>query len=324
MVEKIKKYELYGLYCPFLGDVKYVGITQYGLSRRLGEHLRKPTNHLTKNWFNELKLKGYKPIIKLIKECDDYESLLKSEIEEIKRCKDKNINILNLSDGGNINPMFGKTHSEDIRKKISGRRKGIKMSDEQKKLHTERIKNLWSNREWSEKVRLKMKERVGEKNSNWKGGRYFMCSICGKKISYGHTNCVKCVPRNGENNSFYGKKHSQKVIDFITEKSRKFGNDNPNYKYDIGKDELYNLYIKENKTIIEISSYFNCSINTINKKLRQYKIFKPKSNIYNLVVDEIKNYLESGLNYVQIGNIYGCTNKIIYKFVKKHKLNVKQ
>ena len=105
---------------------------------------------------------------------------------------------------------------------------------------------------------------------------------------------------------------------------KKFGNVNPNFKYDIKSDELYDLYIIKNKTVIEISNLFNCAVNTINKKLRQHKIYKPKSNIYNLVVDDIKIHLINGLNYVQIGKIYGCSNKIIHKFVKKNNIYVKK
>jgi len=324
MNEKIKKFQLYGLYCPFSDDLKYVGITKNGLLRRLNSHLRKPTNYLTKNWFNELKLKGVKPIIKLIKECKDYKSLLKCEIDEIKRCRDENIKILNLSDGGDINPMYGKTHSEESRKKISGRKKGIKMSEEQRKIHSDRIKNLWNNEEWSEKIKEKMRQKVGEKNSNWRGGKSFIYCSCGKKIGYGRTYCQKCLPRTGENNPFYGKKHNQNVLNILSKKNKKYGKENHNFKYDISKDVLFDLYIKENKTIKEISVQFNCSINTINKKLRQYNIYKPKSNIYNLNVDAVQNNIKNGLNYVQIGNLYGCSNKHIYKFVKKHNIYVKK
>lgn len=78
-----------------------------------------------------------------------------------------------------------------------------------------------------------------------------------------------------------------------------------------------------NKKVKEISSIYNCAINTINKKLRIYSIYKPNSNIYNLNKDQIKNYLIEGLNYVQIGKLYGCSNKIIHKYVKKHNLYVK-
>ena len=45
---------------------------------------------------------------------------------------------------------------------------------------------------------------------------------------------------------------------------------------------------------------------------------KPLSNKYNLNIDDIKNYIKEGLNLVQIGNKYGCSNKIIHKYIKKH------
>jgi len=40
--------------------------------------------------------------------------------------------LFNLADGGDINPMLGKTHNEESRKKISLTHKGRKMTDEQK------------------------------------------------------------------------------------------------------------------------------------------------------------------------------------------------
>ena len=52
-------------------------------------------------------------------------------------------------------------------------------------------------------------------------------------------------------------------------------------------------------------------------------ITKPKSNIYGLNVGEISRYLSNGLNYVEIGKKFGCSNKIIYKFIKKHNLYAK-
>jgi hypothetical protein len=320
----MSNYKLYGLYCPITNELKYIGITKNDLNRRLSGHLYNPTNFLTKKWFYDLKNKDLKPIIKLIELFNSYEELLQGEIDEIQKCRKLNMEILNLHDGGKINPMLGKTHTDEARKKISLVHKGKIITEEQKEKRKERIRLLWSDEEWSKKMREKISENTkGDKNPNWKGGLSFIYCKCGKRINYYNTYCFNCLPRNGENNSFFGKKHNQKVIDFLREQSRKFGKDNPNYKYDINEDELYDMYINQNKTIVEISSYFKCAINTINKKLRQYKIYKPKSNIYNLMVDDIKNYLESGLNYVQIGNIYGCNNKIIHKFVKKHNLYVK-
>jgi hypothetical protein len=318
------KFELYGLYCPNTDILKYIGITKNGLNRRLNNHLKSPTNQFIASWFNDLKLENKKPIIKQIKECHSYDELLESEITEIAKYRKLGFDLYNLADGGNINPMLGKTHSEETRKKISLIHKGRKMTEEQKLKRKELLKQLWSDPEWSKKVRKKMGYNTkGEKNPNWRGGKRNIICKCGNKKSNYSLNCHKCRDINGEKNGFYGKRHSQETKDILRKKNMNFGNENPNFKYDIKKEELYDLYIIKNKTIKEISHLFNCAINTINKKLRQYEIYKPKSNIYNLVVDEIKDHLINGLNYVQIGNLYGCSNKIIHKFVKKNNLYVK-
>jgi predicted GIY-YIG superfamily endonuclease len=124
MTTNKKKYELYGLYCPISNNLMYVGITTNGLKQRLRGHLKSPTNHLMENWILGLKLLNTKPEIKLIKECIDYNDLLKSEIDEIKKCRNEKIGILNIADGGDINPMLGKTHTDEVRKKISQIHKG--------------------------------------------------------------------------------------------------------------------------------------------------------------------------------------------------------
>lgn len=318
------KFELYGLYCPDTDVLKYIGITKNGLNQRLYRHLKAPTNQFIASWFNDLTLENKKPIIRQIKECHSYDELLESEITEIAKYRKLGFDLYNLADGGNINPMLGKTHSEEARKKISLIRKGRKMTEEQKLKRKELLRQLWSNPEWSKRIREKMSyNSKGEKNPNWRGGKKNIICKCGNKKSNKSLNCNKCRDINGEKNGFYGKTHSQETKDILRKKNMKFGKENPNFKYDIKKEELYDLYIIKNKTIVEISHQFNCAINTINKKLRQYEIYKPKSNIYNLVVDEIKYHLINGLNYVQIGNLYGCSNKIIYKFVKKHNLYVK-
>jgi group I intron endonuclease len=56
-------------------------------------------------------------------------------------------------------------------------------------------------------------------NPNWKGGVSYIHCVCGKRIGYGHKHCSKCTPKSGENNPFFGKKHSEET----KEKLRKNG-----------------------------------------------------------------------------------------------------
>ena len=79
------KFELYGLFCPYTDEIKYIGITKNGLRSRLNQHLNSPTNQFISSWFNDLKSDVKIPVIKLSKECITYEELLQSEIKEIKK-----------------------------------------------------------------------------------------------------------------------------------------------------------------------------------------------------------------------------------------------
>jgi group I intron endonuclease len=285
----MNNFQLYYLCHPDTNEVRYVGITKNGLKKRLSQHLNKPSNENLELWFNELKEDGKKPVIKEIKKCISYEDLLNSEYEEIKKLKNNNFNLLNVLDGGLVNPMLGRTHSDRVKKIISEKNSGRKVSE----ITKEKIKNSliikWSNNPL-------LREKHSKLNS-------------------------------GEKNPFYGKTHSIETIEKLKQiaitNGGYQGKKNPNHKYDISEKTLYELFVTQNKTISEISKLFNCSINTINKNLRNYNIVKPLSNIYGLNKKEIRNYLINGLNYVQIGEKYGCSNKIIHKYVKKHNLYVK-
>lgn len=50
---------------------------------------------------------------------------------------------------------------------------------------------------------------IGSKNPNWKGGKTF-CK-CGSRINSVSKTCIKCKDVSGNNNPFYGKKHSNKT-----------------------------------------------------------------------------------------------------------------
>ena len=154
-IPKIKKYYLYGLYCPFSDNLRYIGITTGLLSNRLSGHLRNPTNGKIALWFKSLKEQGERPKIKLIKEYNTYEDLLYAEIIAIKENRKKITNLLNIADGGDINPMFGKNHTDEARLKISKTHKGRKLSAEQIKEKKNMLTKLWCDEEWSKKLRKK-------------------------------------------------------------------------------------------------------------------------------------------------------------------------
>lgn len=156
----------------------------------------------------------------------------------------------------------------------------------------------------------------------------------GYNISEGGNGCLGCKQSDetkqkrrekniGEKNPMFGKRLSDKTLLARSERVKKEGtykgDRNPNFKYKIDGSELKTLYITENKTINEISKIYNCSVDVINDNLRRYDIYKEKSNKYHLNIDEINQYISNKLSLVQIGLIYGCSNKIIHKFIKKHK-----
>jgi predicted DNA-binding protein YlxM (UPF0122 family) len=328
-----KWFRLYGLYCPYSDELRYIGITTGLLSTRLSGHLRNPTNGKIALWFKELKLNDKKPIIKLIREYDSYEDLLNAEIKEIKENRKKTNKLLNIADGGDINPMFGKTHTQEARTKISKTHKGRKLSDEQIKNRKELLSKLWSNEEWSEILKKKMSENmigncraVGYKHSE---ETKKMLSNLHKNNKYSlgfvHSDITKLKMsqnNSGENNPMFGRTLPKEVLLKRSDKVKKEGTfkgkNNGNFKYDINKEELKELYLYKNLKISEIANLYGCHRTVISDNIKKYGIIKPPSNKYNLNIDEIKNYIKEGLSLVQIGNKYGCSNKIIHKFIKKH------
>lgn len=326
-----KKFQLYGLYCPYSNILKYIGITIGLLSTRLSGHLRKPTNGKIALWFNELKKDNKTPIIRLIREYDSYEDLLIGEINEIKKNRENNVNLLNIADGGDINPMLGKTHSEEAKLKISKNNKGLKRSKEQIERRKELLTMLWSDEEWSENVRNKMRENMvgndralGLKHSE-KTKKLLSDLHRGNKYCFGFKHSLETKQKmsknnSGKNNPMYGKTLSKEILLKRSEKVKKEGifngKNNPNFKYDINKDELYNLFIIKNLKIDEIAKIYNCSRDVICDNLKKYNIKKQKSNKYNINLDEIKEYLLKGLTQVDISKIYGCSNKYINKIIK--------
>jgi hypothetical protein len=326
---------LYGLFCPNTLEIKYVGITTRNLITRFNEHLKHPTNHIINNWINSLNKNNQKPLIKLITEYNNYDDLLLGEINEIKKYRELGVILYNMSDGGDINPMQGKHHTEESRKKISEVQKGRIRTIDEKNKQKERLKELWNDINWSIIVREKFKKRpkrlgqicsdktkkliseIHKKNGHSLGNTY-----C---LGHKHSDITKMkmsVNNSGVNNPMFGKtiskESSLKRSKNVKKNGTYIGKNNPNYKYDINKNELFDMYINKQLTLINISKIYGCSISNIKKKLKEYKIKKPNSNKYNLSLTEIITYKENGLNLKNIGEIYGCSNKIIFNFLKRH------
>ena len=326
-----KTYNLYGIHCPYTNDLMYIGITTGLLNNRLSGHLRNPTNDKIALWFKELKKENKKPIIKLIREYNSYDDLLLGEINEIKKNRENNIKLFNIADGGNINPMFGKTHSEESKLKISNNNKGLKRSEEQKKEKKELLTKLWGNEEWSNKLKTKMSENmIGNKRAlGFKHSEETKLLISNlhknNKYSLGYKHGLETLKKmsennSGENNPMYGKTLPIEVLLKRSEKVKKEGTfkgeNNPNFKYKIDEEELYELFIVKNLKIDDISNIYGCHRTVISNKLKKYNIKKEPSNKYNINLDDIKNYLSNGLSQVDIANIYGCNNKYINKIIK--------
>lgn len=83
--------------------------------------------------------------------------------------------------------------------------------EEIRKIHAENLRSM---------DRSNNPPRFGELNSNWKGGvsiTRLRCE-CGNSKGYGAEKCMKCTDKSGENNSFYGKHHTEETKRILSEK----------------------------------------------------------------------------------------------------------
>lgn len=150
-------------------------------------------------------------------ECLTHEEACEKEKELISYYKELGISY-NLSDGGEgnvlygeLNPFYGKHHSEDTKRKISEKNTGKV--------------NYWKGKHLSEKTRKKISEsRIGTKN--WMYGKKMLPQTKEALIK-----STKGIPKSEEqkakiSNSLKGRKHSQEQ----NEKMRKFMLENNPFK----------------------------------------------------------------------------------------------
>jgi group I intron endonuclease len=153
---------------------------------------KKHVNCILQNAWNKYGEDNF--IFEIVEECE-LEILFDTEQKYLDTCGDYNIGLKAIG-GDNIS----KNPNKNII--VENIRKGNK---------------LWMDNLSDEEIKERFSKPL-EKNPNWKGGSSFVYCDCGKRIGYGHTYCQKCRPRNGKNNPFFGKKHSQEFLIKLKEK----------------------------------------------------------------------------------------------------------
>lgn len=142
-----------------------------------------------------------------------------------------------------------------------------------------KIKNTFKNTidNMTDEERKQKFSKDGILNPNWKGGKSFNVCECGKKIKSINKSCIKCVNRNGINNSFYGKKHSNETINKLKESKlgKYFGNQNIPFLIDGVKYD----------SLGDASNKLNIPITTIRWRIKskniKYENYKYLDNIKN-------------------------------------------
>jgi group I intron endonuclease len=184
---------IYILIDPKTNLVRYVGQTTKKLENRLYSHISKAKNSPNKTthkntWIKSLVNENLKPIIQLIDVVSE-ETWKEKEKHYIRQYKESGANLLNLSEGGDSGSLPGGkrvwssvVEYDKWRTKISEALKKRHISDDERKLMSERCRNIHLGKKRSDETR--------------------------KKIS---------SSMMGDNNPMFGKKHSEERKKEISE-----------------------------------------------------------------------------------------------------------
>ena len=105
----------------------------------------------------------------------------------------------------------------------------------------------------------------------------------------------------------------------------------PYNKIEISKEQLYDVFIVQNKTIQETADYFSCSKSPIRRLLKEYNIEKPEEakhlinsqkNIkYNITKDAlVYQYIIVGMSRNDLAIYYNCGKTTIDRLLKKYNI----
>ena len=97
-------------------------------------------------------------------------------------------------------------------------------------------------------------------------------------------------------------------------------------KYNITKEQLYQLYIIENKTTKECAKFFECSNGLIRLKIKEYEIYKPKylqnnCKKFNIMKEKLYQlYIIENKTRKECAEFFGCSDPLIKQKIRKYGL----
>lgn len=122
----------------------------------------------------------------------------------------------------------------------------------------------------SDDEKRKIWSRPKEINGMWKGGVSINYCKCGKEIAPENNYCIKCLPRDGENNPFYNKNHTEETKRIISKSKIGKYYGTQNIKFTIDKIEYKSLGDASKQLGIPIPT-ISWRLKSKNKKFEKYK-----------------------------------------------------
>lgn len=149
---------IYALIDPFTKEIRYIG-KSIRPKQRLNNHCNEKSKTWRTNWIQSVLKKGKRPELLILETLNDNEDWQKSEIEWIKKGREKGWNITNCTDGGDglCNPP------EEVRQKMLKTWTGRKHTEKSK----EKNRQSQLGKKHTEETKLKMSKAHKGRKITW-------------------------------------------------------------------------------------------------------------------------------------------------------------